>query len=281
MRRRTASFRRARDVGFALIIVLWTLVLIALIITGVVATGRIELHIAGNLTADAATEAAADGAVWRTIFALLDPDPKRRPPLDGAAHMVRIGDCQASVQVIDEAGRINPNLASPAVLEALLRVTGSAPEDAHRLATAIGEWTGASGEARTQAALIAEYRATGRDYAPLGAPLETIGELRRVLGMTPRVFAAIAPHLSLFAPAEPVAQAADPVVTAALDAVMPNGAAQLQETPPVPAENFTASIRVTVQGPDNARAKRTVIVRIVPGAGRYTILSWDDGADTP
>jgi general secretion pathway protein K len=277
--RRAAPSRTSRrgSGGFALIIVLWTLVLIAFITAHLVATGRTEIHIAGNLADNAGAGAAADGAISQTIFDLLAPDRRQRRRLDGAAHTLEIGDCRVTVRVYDEAGRINPNLASPALLEALLRVTGTAPENARRLAVAIDEWVGASGAARTQAALTAEYRAAGRDYAPLAEPLETIGELRRVLGMTPTLFAAIAPHLSLFAPAVPILQDADPIVRAAVAAITKSDPGQLAATPAQP-DDFTARIQAIAQGPGNARAARLAIVRILPASGRYTTLAWGDDA---
>ena len=208
-----------RDGGFALIVVLWTLVLIAFIVTHIAGSGRTESRIAGNLVANAVTAAAADGAVFQTIFKLTDPRPERRWTPDGKAHELAIGDCHSVVGVSDDAGRINPSLAAPAILEALLRATGSDPGSARRLASAIGEWVGTPRGAQAQEALLAEYRGAGLDYAPPGEPLETIGELRRVLGMTPQVFDAIRPHLSLFAPAEPNMAQADPVVKGAMSEV--------------------------------------------------------------
>ncbi len=86
-------------------------------------------------------------------------------------------------------------------------------------ASAIGEWVRTPRGAQGQETLLAEYRGAGLDYAPPGEPLETIGELRRVIGMTPSVFDAIRPHLSLFAPAEPNIAQADPVVKAAMTAL--------------------------------------------------------------
>lgn len=69
--------------GFALLIVLWALVLAALIAAQVTALGRRETLIAANLrTADVAA-AAADGAVEEAVFRLMrheagwDPDGTR------------------------------------------------------------------------------------------------------------------------------------------------------------------------------------------------------------
>jgi general secretion pathway protein K len=54
--------------GFALLIVLWTMVLLALLVAQFTTTGRTEVQVATNLRANAATEAAADGAIYQTII---------------------------------------------------------------------------------------------------------------------------------------------------------------------------------------------------------------------
>src|SRR6266702_1320200 len=77
--------------GFALIIVLWTLVLIAFIVAHITASGRTEVRIAGNLVANAVAEAAADGAIFEAIFNLSDPRPEQRWPVDGTVRQVAIG----------------------------------------------------------------------------------------------------------------------------------------------------------------------------------------------
>ena len=193
--------RRSR--GFALIIVLWTLVLIGFIVAHVTASGRTEIRIAGNLVANSAAQAVVEGAIFEAIFNLSDPQLEQCWLIDGTLRQVAIGNSWVIVRLDDEASWINPSTASPALLEALLRVTGSDPDTARRTATAIGEWVGSAAAARPQEALVAEYRAAGLDYGPPSGPIETLGELGRVLGMTPAVVAAIRPHLTLFGPPEP------------------------------------------------------------------------------
>src|SRR5690348_7085676 len=68
-----ASADCRRSGGFALIVVLWTLVLIGFIVTHLSASGRTEIRIAGNLVANSAAQAAADGAIYEAIFNLSDP----------------------------------------------------------------------------------------------------------------------------------------------------------------------------------------------------------------
>jgi len=263
-----------RSGGFALLVVLWTLVLIAFIVAHLTASGRTEIRVAGNLVADAVAEAADDGAIFAAIFSQLDPNPSQRWPLDGPTHELTIGNSRVMVRLSDEAGRINPNSASPALLEALLVVTGSDPESAHRLAGAIGEWVGGAQFARPQQAVLAEYQAAGLDYGPPGAPLETLDELGRVLGMTPAVLAAIRPHLTLFGPPQPNPASADPVVAAALAAIpqAPQAAVSANQPPP---DLLTVRITAAASGPSNAHVTRTAIARIGAMLPRgYTVLAW-------
>jgi general secretion pathway protein K len=276
-----------RSGGFALLIVLWTLVLIAFIVARMTASGRTEIRIAENLRADAAAEAADDGAIYSAIFNQLDPNPDERWPMNGRPRELTIGSSRVMVQLEDEAGRINPSTASPALLEALLRTTGSDAESARRLAAAIGEWVGSAaigelaGSAagpRPRNAVLADYRAAGLDYGPPGEPLETLDELGRVLGMTPAVLTAIRPHLTLFGPAQPNAQTADPIVAAALAATgqVPQALVPGNQPPP---DLLLVRITATAFGPSNARVSKAAILRVramLPGG--YAVLAW--GAST-
>ena len=276
--RRAAPLAGGCNRGFALIIVLWTLALIAFITAQLVSSGRVEVRIAGNLTANAVTEAAATGGIYQAAFQLLDPNPETRWQLDGTMHAFAIGDCRITALIEDEAGRVNPNQASPALLEALLRTTGGDAERARQLADAIGEWIGAPPTLRSEDDIAAAYQGAGLDYLPPGEPLESLDELRRVRGMTPEVFAAIRPHLSLFALTEPVLAHADPIVSAAAVTLPRAGRAGA-----IPAaqrfEDLIARITVTAEGPAGAEATRTAIVHVVPRSGSYAVLTWSGGGE--
>src|SRR6516162_2103706 len=116
---------RHRSGGFALLIVLWTLVLIAFIVAHITASGRTEIRIADNLVDNAVARAAADGAISTAIFNLTNPRPEQRWPLDGAPRGLAVGDSRVALQLEDEASYINPNLASPQLLQALLQTLGT------------------------------------------------------------------------------------------------------------------------------------------------------------
>jgi general secretion pathway protein K len=263
-----------RNGGFALIIVLWTLVLIGFIVAHLTASGRTEIRIAGNLVANSASQAAADGAVFEAIFNLSDPQPERRWPADGTPRQVVVGSSRVILRVEDEASWINPSTASPVLLEALLRVIGSDSDNARRIATAISEWVGSATVPRPQEALVADYRAAGLDYGPPSAPFETLGELGRVLGMTPAVMMAIRPHLTLFGPPEPNPATTDPVVAAALALSSPTGQQAVQPNQPPP-DALTVRITALAAGPGNARVTRTAVVRTAATVPQgYSVLAW-------
>jgi general secretion pathway protein K len=266
--------------GFALIIVLWTLVLIGFIVAHLTASGRTEIRIAGNLVTNSAAQAAADGAVFEAIFNLSDPQPEQRWPADGTPRQIIVGSSRVILRVEDEASWINPSAASPVLLEALLRVTGSDADTARRIATAISEWVGAATAARPQEALVADYRAAGLDYGPPSAPFETVGELGRVLGMTPAMLMAIRPHLTLFGPAEPNPATMDPVVAAALALTSTAGQPAVQPNQPPP-DALTVRITALASGPGNARVTRTAVVRTgatVPQG--YAVLAWGNSLNS-
>jgi hypothetical protein len=130
--------------GFALIIVLWSLVLIAFIVAHLTASGRTETRIAGNLVANAVAQAAADGAVFTALFNLSNAQPEQRWAVDGSVRELVVGGSWVNLRVEDEAWWVNPNTASAELIEALLRSIGGQPESARRLAAVIGEWVGSA-----------------------------------------------------------------------------------------------------------------------------------------
>ncbi|MDO9712284.1 type II secretion system minor pseudopilin [Paracraurococcus lichenis] len=263
-----------RERGFALLLVLWSMALLALLGTQVVATGRSELQLAGNLRGAAAAEAAADGAVHAAVFRLLDPSPQRWLP-DGLAREMRLpGGAVAVVRVESEQGKVNPNLAPLGLMQALLVEIGAEPRAATSLAAAMLDWRSGGIRPRPGGAKEPQYRAAGRDYAPPGRPFQTIEELGLVLGMTPALLARLAPHLSLYQGGDPDLRFASPLVLAALRATTdPEDAGDLGGEPDsAPVVAITAAVTL----PGGVRFVRQAHVRLGQGTrGRpWQILGW-------
>ncbi|HEX4366203.1 MAG TPA: hypothetical protein VH023_05205 [Rhodopila sp.] len=254
-----------REQGFALLIVLWTMVLLALLVTGVTGIGHTEAQMAGNLRENAQLQAAADGAVYDVIFHAIATSG---PPL-APGEIVR---GRARIRVEDEAGKINPNTASPQLLQALLRHVGVAEAMSASLAAAIADWRDDSTTVSAGGAKAPQYIAAGKNYGPPQEPFQNIAEISDVLGMTPDILDRLAPHISIYNTGTPVSTLADPVVAAALRDIAANGALS---APPATGSR-TIAITATVGGPNGARFIRRAEVRIgtEDGGPGYRILTW-------
>lgn len=206
----------ARQRGYALLIVLWSLALLALLGTQVLATSRQETQLARNLRDNAVLEAAANGAVQRAIFATLDSSAGHWRA-DGVTRALVIGRIPVAVRVEDETGKVNPNYASTALLQALLSQVGADPATAGAIAVAITQWRDATSVPGHPSPAVAQYAAAGRAYAPTGAPFASIDELAAVLGMSPTLLSRLRPHLTVFTDGNPAATQ-DPVVARSLAA---------------------------------------------------------------
>lgn len=261
--------------------VLWGLVLVALLVTHLTSTGRFEARVASNEVSAAVATAAADGAIHAAVFHLLDGDEARQWKTDGVAHPVAVGDANVSVQVWNDAGLINPNLAPPALLEALFRTVGVPSQKARDLAGAVAGWRDRSAQVPASGSGEADYRAAGKAYGPPGEPIEDLDEMARILGMTPDVWQAVKPHLSLWSPQEyPSADYADPVVARAMSEAAPVvEKAQLAAGPPT-LRRMTVTIRARAVAAGGATVVREATLRVGPGFQKgFQVLSWDQTAD--
>ncbi len=260
--------------GFALLIVLWSLVLLALLVTQLTVAGRIETLLAGNLRRAAEMEATADGLIYAAIFRLMNDDSAQRGD-DGRDRLVRVPDGRATVRVTSLAGRVNPNTVSEDMLAGLLRQTGATPPQAARLAAAIADWRAPGQVARPLGAKAAEYRAAGLPYAPPGAPFQTVAEVGQVLGMTPALLARLAPHMTVFYPGDPARAAADPVVAGMLDGLGYGGDDDGVEGQAVNGAYAEIMVRVERDGGSAFSRRATVWAGHGAQRGRYLVLGWD------
>ena len=252
-----------RDRGFALLIVLWSLVLISLLMAEVIASGRTALALAGNLRAAAEAGALADGAVNEALFHVLATGRAHWQP-DGALHQEREGDMVISLRVRSLAGMVNPNIASPALLAGLLQAVGMAQDQAQQVGNAIVVWRSRSWSPQAAQALAATYRGAGLPYAPPGHPFGDLGQLAYVIGMSPDILAKALPYMSLDQPGDPDPTLAAPVVRQALHlSAGANGNGGSNEGAPA------VSIEAEITATNGVSVCREAVVS-VPGASAQT-----------
>jgi general secretion pathway protein K len=258
---------RARDRGFALLVVLWSAALLALIGGRITAAGRTEVQIAANLRANAVAEAAADGGVQEAIFRLLAAGGREAP----LAFATTIGDAVVEVRAEPLRGRLNPNTAPAALTAALLRQLGVEPPSAASLGLAIEQWR-TPATAAVLAARAAAYRAAGLPVAPTGRPFERLDELRQVVGMSDDLLALVRPHLSLFnfGPIDPL------VASPALRRAMAETGAQQEAEDD---QGALLAVEALARGAGGGSFARRAVVRLVPASGGrgWQVLAWESG----
>jgi general secretion pathway protein K len=259
------SVRPVRSRGFALLLVLWTLVPVSILFITMSGLARSDSHLTFNLRDAIKLRAAADGGITTAIFRLLGSAGATAPI------GLHLGDAAVGVRITSLAGLVNPNIASPQLLRALLQRLGADPSQAQGLALAIVDWRTPGQKAGANGSKAAPYRAAGLAYGPPEAPFETIDELRDVIGMTPDLFNALQPYLTLYTDRPPDAVLAPPVVRAALGdlgaAARPAGLGDVFD------------IEATAVAADGGRIVREAVVKFGPAAnGRpWRLLSLQAG----
>lgn len=263
--------------GFALLLVLWTLVLLTLIVSSLVAGGRGEVRLAANLRAAAEAEAIADGAVHEAIFRLLDPSDAGwradRPGNATAIREVAIAGGRATMRIEDHAGLVNPNGVTDALMQALLVRAGADRRQAASITAAIADWRSPTTQARPLGAKALNYRGAGLDYTPPDAPFRSVEELGLVIGMTPALLARLAPNMTVFREGDPEGTLAPPLVQEAIHDVSGPG----PFPPPAPEGVRVLTVTAAAAGREGGRFTRRAVVRVGSTlAGRaYRILTWE------
>jgi general secretion pathway protein K len=196
-----------RQRGFALLIVLWTLVLLALLVAQFTATGRTEVQVAANLRANAVTEAAADGALYEAIMRLVQGTWVP----DGRIRVIRVGDAVAEVRIRNQARKVNPNTAPIPVIQALLGYLGVDAGKAAALARAIVDWRSNGPLSQSGGTKLSQYQAAGLPYGPGNQLFDSLDEIGLVVGMTPVVLARMKPFLSIYREGDPQAPSDLPI----------------------------------------------------------------------
>lgn len=266
----------ARQRGFALLLVLWTLALLTFVVSSLIAGARGEVRLAANLRAAAAAEALADGALHEAIFRLLDPTDAGWRAGDPARELAHPGG-RVTVRIEDQAGLVNPNTVSDALMQAVLRRAGADARGAQSITAAIADWRFPSATPRPLGAKAPQYRAAGLDYAPPEAPFRSVAEVGLVLGMTPALFERLAPVLTVFREGDPEPALAPPLVQDAIRDV--TGATSFP--PPTGAGLRVLAVTAAAVGREGGRFSRRAVVRLGTGLSDrpYRILTWERTED--
>ena len=208
-----------RNRGFALILVIWSLVLLASLATGFSHAVRHETRVAADMSAIARAEATATAALNTTVLALGSSDREARWQADGRTHLIPWPGATVTVRVQSESGRIDINRSPPELLAGLFSqlLTGSDPE---ALADAVIDWRDKDDIPGPAGAEKEAYSQAGYAYEPSNGAFYSVNELSQVMGFDSAMVETVKPYLTVHSGQPRInAASADLVVLAAIPEV--------------------------------------------------------------
>ena len=289
--------------GIALIAVLWLTVMLTVIASGFAFSMHGEAVAARNALSLAQARAAADGAVERVAFELTRPRNLAdvwQP--DGTVQTWADGEAKITAWATDESARIDLNMASEVLLKGLFQnIGGLDAPSADAVVASIKDWQDPDDLKRPNGAEEGDYRAAGKTYKPANASFDTVGELARVLGVTPALVARVSDSVTVYSrqPGINPATASRDVLLAipnmtpeAVDAYLEQRKEALANKLPVPplpqAQGFASGavpiyrIRAEAIMPDGVTFVRDAVLRLSVDPKRPVVaFLWQEGARPP
>lgn len=205
--------------GFALILVLWVLVLLSIVASSFSSTVRVETR-SGSWASDSTIlEALAIAAINRSAMALSSPDPNLRWRTDGRVNDFRLNGRLVQIRLRNEGGKVDINFAPRAILEELFQLL--APDaNPNALVDALIDWRDRDSQASPQGAEARDYLAAGFNYVPANAPLSSVDELSLVKGFNNDVIERLRSSITVYSRQPKIDISAAPVqVIAALPGI--------------------------------------------------------------
>lgn len=188
---------RQRESGVALVIVLWIVALVTITAGTFSALARTEHLQARNLLDSARARAAAEAGLHRAVYELRNPDMTTRWLADGRPYAFPFDQAVVQVEMIDERGKIDLNVADDITLLNFLTAHGLEEADAVRISDAVLDWRDEDDLVRPNGAELDDYLAAGRGYGPADGPFLSVEEFQQVLGVDFQLFQRLRPALTV------------------------------------------------------------------------------------
>lgn len=192
------SARRAnKQRGMALVLVLWLVVLLSVIAAGHSRNSHIETRLAARQVDTNASRHVAEGILQLAILDLLLSNREERIDTSGRARPMQALGRSATISVRRASGYIDLNTADDTVLHALFVAGGASDAQAQQLAHAVMDWRDTDDLLHMHGAEDDDYRGAGLPWTARDAGFERIEELQYVFGMTPEVYRAVLPYVTV------------------------------------------------------------------------------------
>ena len=172
---------KPRDRGFALILVIWSLVLLSSLAGGFSYAVRHEARVAADMESIARAEAAAVAGLHTAVLSLASSNPADRWQADAQLHEVPWPDAAIQVKVRSESGRLDLNRSSRELLVGLFAQLFP-HADPEALADAVIDWRDRDDRPGPAGAERDAYVQAGYTYTPKNLSFDSVSELSQVIG---------------------------------------------------------------------------------------------------
>lgn len=187
-----------RQAGVALVLVLWITVLLTIMAGAFTLTLQREAKLVGNLKARSEANAFAEAGLNYAMLMMSVNDPKSVWKADRSTHELPFYNASITIQIGDERGKIDLNLAGRDLLLKMFTSVDLDFDTADKLTDAIIDWRDKNDDESDNGAEAKDYKHQDLPYVPRNGPFQTIEELQFVLGMTPQLFKKVEPMLTVY-----------------------------------------------------------------------------------
>ena len=273
-----------RERGYAMIAAVAAVAFFGYLALAAIAGSRSAVVAASAGLTRARLAADADAGTALAIHELGLTDPSRRWSVTGPPHQVAFQDARLTITIEDENGKVPINFVQSQRLRSLFELAGADPRQIDGLVEALLELrgdpnpSGAGGSAGFP-------RLDPRIEAQRG-PLSSIDELELLPGMTPALYAKVAPAVTAYAStlafdprtASPLARAVMSPANANSPAAVDQALASEGQSPapsgssPISLAGRTVTVRADVADARGGRLQRTTVVEFTGAAARPYVI---------
>ncbi|MGR9101216.1 MAG: general secretion pathway protein GspK [Gammaproteobacteria bacterium] len=188
----------SRQGGFALVLVLWVLVLLTIMASSFTLSMRREAAVVGHIKDNAQAAAYAEAGIVYTELMLMQDDIEKRWLADGSLYQLSFSGAEIRIQIFDESGKIDVNLADEEALTGVFEAAGVDEDAIVNLIDAILDWRDEDDLERPNGAEKDAYLRNDLNYQPANARFQSLEELKMVLGMDAELYRKVEPVLTIF-----------------------------------------------------------------------------------
>ena len=186
--------------GFALLLVIWVVALLAVLAAQIAADVQSEVKIARSRLELARARSIAEAGITLAVSSLIAPDVTARWHADGSMHTISYGGGTVAITIQDEAGKIDLNAAPIELIAGLLDELGVSDKDDRD--AVLSEIMDRRQTASTSAQAPPGLANLRGGLPPAGpnnqAAFATNSELRQLSAMTHSLYDSVAPYVTVY-----------------------------------------------------------------------------------